>query len=424
MKVVVIGGGVIGTTTAHYLAAAGCRVTLVERAQALAAEGSHANGGMLHASHTAPWNTPDAIRQMIRWIGREDSPLLLRPAQIPNLIGWGLGFLRYSRPRHHERSTRVNTRLAVYSQHMMGALRQTTGMTYDDARGGIVKIFRSRTDLQQAIRTSTLIESLGVRFEVLDVDGLVALEPVLADIREQLAGGIYYPDDESGDPCLFTRQLGERAVAHGVELRLGERVIAVDGDRGGIRKLHTDRGELTADRYVLAAGVDAPRLVRHLGLRLPIRPVKGYSATLPAAGHPGVPHIPIIDESSKVVLTRLGERMRVAGTAEFAGIDRRIRPRRVESVIRQSLANLPRYAASVDTATAEPWACLRPMTMDGPPILGHSPIPNLFLNVGAGHLGWTFAAGAAKVVADIVTGKTAEIDIDGLTCDRFRRAWT
>src|SRR5699024_1831904 len=143
--------------------AAGCRVTLIERAQTLAAEGSHANGGMLHASHTAPWNTPDAIRQMIRWIGREDSPLLLRPAQIPHLIGWGLGFLRYSRPRHHERSTRVNTRLAVYSQRTMAALRQATGIAYDDARRGIVKIFRSRAGLQHAIRTAALIESLGVR---------------------------------------------------------------------------------------------------------------------------------------------------------------------------------------------------------------------------------------------------------------------
>lgn len=421
MKVAVIGGGVIGTTTAYYLAEAGCEVTLLEREQTLAAEGSHSNGGMLHASHTEPWNTPDAISQMVRWIGREDSPLLLRPSQIPNLIGWGLGFLRYSRPKHHERNTRNNTRLAVYSQHSMAELRNATGIEYDDARRGIVKLFRSKKDLQHAVHSSALIESLGVRFEVLDANGMIELEPVLADIHDELAGGVFYPDDESGDPCLFTRRLGEIAADKGVKLRLGERVTRIDGDHKGIRKIQTDRGELTADRYVLATGVDAPHMVRHLGVRLPIRPVKGYSATLPAEGHPGVPDVPIIDETSKVVLTRLGDRLRVAGTAEFAGLDRTIRPNRVNSVIRQSLATLPRYAKTVDIADAEPWACLRPMTMDGPPILGKSPVPNLFLNVGPGHLGWTFSAGAARVVADVVTDTTPDIDMAGLTYDRFHR---
>ncbi len=172
---------------------------------------------------------------------------------------------------------------------------------------------------------------------------------------------------------------------------------------------------------MLAAGVDAPVLARPLGVRLPIKPVKGYSATLPVADHPGVPATPIIDEGQKVVITRLGERLRVAGTAEFAGYDRSIRQRRVEIVVRQALANFPRYAGSVDTATAEPWACLRPMTMDGPPLLGACGVPNLLLNTGPGHLGWTFAAGAGRVVADLVDERTPEIDLEGLTLARYRR---
>lgn len=420
MSVLVIGGGVLGTTTAYFLAEAGHQVTLVERAAELAAEGSHANGGMLHASHTEPWNTPDAIRQLVGWIGREDSPLLLRPSQIPNLVGWGLGFLRYSRSHHHQRSTRINTRLALYSRDLLAGIQQHTGIDYDSAHNGIAKIYRSPEDFRDALDMSGFLEPLGVRFEQLDADGLVELEPALRDVHHELAGGIHYPDDSSGDPQLFTTRLGEYLRRRGVTIRLGETVLGIDGDSAGVRRVRTDQDTLTADRYVLAAGVEAPRLVRHLGIRLPIRPVKGYSATLPAAGHPGVPDVPLIDDSNKVVLTRLGERLRVSGTAEFAGLDRSINAHRVRKVIRQSLANLPRYAAAVDISRAEHWACLRPMTMDGPPILGASPVPNLFLNAGPGHLGWTFAAGAARVVADVVAERRPEIDLEGLGYDRFR----
>lgn len=419
MNVVVIGGGVIGTTTAWYLARAGCSVTLVEKERELAAACSHANGGMLHAGNTEPWNTPDVFAQLLRWIGREDSPLLLRPSQLPHLMGWGLGFLRYSRAHHHRRSTRRNTRLAVYSQQMMANLGAHTGIAYNQAHTGIAKIFRSHKELRHAINTADLIASLGVDFRVLDADELVALEPALADIHAELAGGIYYPDDASGDPCLFTQHLGKLAADNGVALRLGEAVTAIDTNKRGIEKIRTSRGELTADRYVLATGVDAPRMVRHLGIRLPIRPVKGYSATLPASGGQTALRIPIIDEGNKVVLTPLGECLRLAGTAEFAGLDDSISPRRIKTLMRQSLANLPGYAAAVDPADVQPWACLRPMTVDGSPILGKSPIPNLFLNVGSGHLGWTFAAGAAKVLADIVTDRTPAIDLEGLTYERF-----
>lgn len=415
-----IGGGVIGTTTAYFLTEAGHDVTLVERNADLAAEGSHSNGGMLHASHTEPWNTPAAIGQFLRWIGREESPLLLRPGQIPNLIGWGLGFLRYSQPRHHERNTRVNARLAVYSQRMMDHVRTQTGLEYDQDERGIVKIYRDRKDFDRSVAASALTESLGVRFATLDADQLIELEPALADVRAELVGGIHYPDDESGDACLFTRRLGQWAADNGATLRLGETVQRIEGGADGIRRVVTDRGELTADRYVLAAGVEAPRLARPLGLHLPIKPVKGYSATLPAEGRPAVPDVPIIDEGNKVVITRLGQRLRVAGTAEFAGFDRDIRRERVDIVVRQALSNFPRYAETVTAADAEPWACLRPMTKDGPPLLGPTPIPGLYLNTGPGHLGWTFAAGAGRVVSDLVSDRKPEIDLDGLTVARYR----
>lgn len=419
MRVLVIGGGVIGTTTAWFLCRDGHDVTLVEREQALAAEGSHANGGMLHASHTEPWNSPAAVGQLLRWLGREDSPLLLRPAQIPRLLFWGLGFLRYSRAHHHARNTQVNARLAVYSLQVLQALRAETGLHYDEAGQGILKIFRNGVELDTALRNSQLMAALGVRFEPLDAAAVVAREAALADIRSSLAGGIYYPDDEIGDARLFTERLGDLATARGLTLRLGETVQRLERDGERITAVVTDRGRLTADVYVLATGAAAPLLARQAGIRLPIRPVKGYSATLDVAGKPGAPTLPIIDDGRKIVMSRLGDRLRIAGTAEFAGYDRAILSHRVEAVVRQGLASFPRLAAAVDPATATPWACLRPMTMDGPPILGQTPLRNLFLNTGPGHLGWTFAAGAGRVVADVVQGREPEISLDGLTLARY-----
>lgn len=421
MRVIVVGGGVIGTTTAYYLQAEGHEVVLVDREEQLASEGSFANGGMLHASHTEPWNTPAAIGQLVRWIGREKSPLLLRPSQIPNLVGWGLGFFRYSLPRHHYRNTRVNARLAVYSIDCMRQLRADTGIAYDERTSGILKIFHDPDELAAGETASERVSDLGVRYETLDTTGVINREPTLAPVRDQLAGGIYYPDDEIGDPCLFTRRLGDYLVANGAELRLGESVTAIESRNGKVSGIRTERESIGADAVVLAAGADAVRLARPLGIRLPIRPVKGYSATVDIEDCEGAPETPIIDAARKVVVTALGQRLRVAGTAEFAGLDRTVNDRRVRIVLDQALANFPSLASQIDYHAMEPWACLRPMTMDGPPVIGDTPIGNLYLNTGPGHLGWTFAAGAARVVADRVTGRTPEIDIDGLSYSRFRR---
>nr|WP_269593435.1 D-amino acid dehydrogenase [Nitrococcus mobilis] len=421
MKVLVIGGGVIGTTTAWCLRQDGHEVTVLDRASTLAAEGSFANGGMLHASHTEPWNTPAAIRQLLRWVGRENSPLLLRLSQLPHLIGWGMGFLRYSQPHYHRRNTRINTRLARYSQQMTRLIRKQTGIRYDEAQRGIIKIFRSRRELDKAALTAALTAELGVRHKILDVPETLALEPALLGICKELVGAIYYPDDESGDACLFTRRLGELAQRQGVCFELRTQVQSMELKGGSIHHLLTSRGIRQADCYVLAAGADAPLLAEPLGIHLPIRPVKGYSASLPVSGCSGVPRVPIIDERHKVVMTQLGERLRIAGTAEFAGYDYSIRTQRVRIIIEQALSNLPQLAASVDRDSASSWACLRPLTVDGPPILGRTPVPNLLLNVGSGHLGWTFAAGCAYALADILNGRRPALDLDGLTLARYAR---
>jgi len=415
----VIGGGVIGTTTAYYLHADGHEVVLVDREEQLAAGASFANGGMLHASHTEPWNTPAAIGQLLRWIGREQSPLLLRPSQIPNLIGWGLGFFRYGLPKHHYRNTRINARLAVYSIACMRQLRADTGIAYDEATSGILKIFHDSDELAAGKHASDQVTDLGIEYQMLDTEGVIEREPMLADVRDEIVGGIYYPGDEIGDPCLFTRRLGDLINAQGAELRLGEAVQAINQNNGHISSVTTDQGVIEGDAVVVASGADADRLTRPLGVRLPIRPVKGYSATIDASGCDGLPTTPIIDAGRKVVITALGQRLRIAGTAEFAGFDRGVNDRRVRIVMEQALANFPQLAAQIDQHTLESWACLRPMTVDGPPILGDTPVPGLYLNAGSGHLGWTFAAGAARLVADRVQGRDPGIELEGLTHARY-----
>lgn len=420
MHITVIGGGLVGITTAWYLLDSGHSVTLVDRAPELASEASHANGAMLHASHTEPWNTPQALGQLLRWIGRENSPLLLRPTAIPSLVGWGVGFLRYSRAHHHARNTAVNARLAVYSLRLMRELEDRVAIDYTQQHAGILKIFRSEAEMQTAHTSSALMADAGVRHEALSPAAVSDYEPALADIEGDLAGGFFYPDDASGDARIFCQRLGEAAVERGLTLRLGESVRDLRVEAGRLQTIETDHGTIDADAFVLATGAEAPRLARQVGVRLPIRPVKGYSATLPVGGIEAAPALPIIDDGRKIVITRLGDQLRIAGTAEFTGYDRTIRPQRVRTVLEQGLANFPALTAQIDASAAEQWACLRPMTIDGPPILGESGVSGLYLNTGAGHLGWTFAAGAGRVVADMIDGRTPAIDLAGLTLNRYR----
>lgn len=409
-------------TTAWFLAREGHEVVLIDRAPALASECSFANGGLLHAGHAAPWNSPHLLGVALRSIGRRDSPLALHPLRLPAMLGWAAGFLRCSRPRHYARSARASTRLAVYSLAVTRALEQSTGIDYDQARLGTLKIFRTARELAAALEVSRLVEDLGVRFEVLDGAGAAAREPALAAISARLAGAIHYPDDESGDACLFTRRLGEAAERAGAELRLGCAVLRIEGGPGGVDGVVTERGRVRADRYVLAAGADAPRLAAPLGLRLPIQAVKGYSATITLDEGDEAPRIPVIDDSGKVVMTRLGRRLRIAGFAEFGAGDASVSRRRVAFIVNRALQTLPQLAeAARRDAQPSGWGCLRPMTVDGPPILGACPVPGLFLNVGGGHVGWTIAAGAGRLVADAVCGREPAIDTEGLTFSRFRR---
>lgn len=418
MRIVVIGGGVIGTTTAYWLARDGHAVTLIERGHELAAEGSFANGGMLHASHGEPWNSPQAVRQFLAWIGREDSPLLLRPSRLPHLARWGLAFLRNSTLRRHRAATHANTRLARYSLSLMADIQADTGLAYDAAQTGIAKLFWTPGELAAAMRESELLQELGIPYLRWSTDELIAREPALGPIAHRLAGALYYPDDRTGDACLFTRGLGEHCRRRGVTVLTGTVVRRLERRGRRIAAVVTDVGELEAEHVVLANGPEAPWLARSLGLRLPIEPVKGYSITIDGRGLDGLPRLPLIDDRHKVVATPLGQRLRVAGTAEFAGHDTAIRPRRIQLLLTQLGALLPQQAAMLAAAPRRDWACLRPMTPDGVPVIGASGLDNLWLNVGAGHMGWTFAAGMGRMLADLLAGRPTALPPEPYRADR------
>lgn len=404
MRIIVVGAGLMGTTTAWYLREAGAIVTLIERAPSPACGTSAANGGMLHASHAEPWNAPGVGIELIRQLGREDSPLLLRPRALPGLIRWGLRFLWHSRRAVFHYNTLWNGALAAYSLRELRHLQDRLNLTFDFRPSGILKIFRDPQSYRFNLAGSQTVAASGVRFEEWTSDRIVSEEPLLKPIQDQLVGGLFFPDDAVGDAAAFTRALAEAAISRGLRWCPSTRVISLRRFRGRINGVETSEGPVAADVVVVASGHDAVRLMRPLGLDIGIAPVKGYSLTLTLPPEK-LPVLPLIDDAGKVVMTTLGSRLRLAGTAEFAGTDTSLRPERSHNVLqkcRQTLAHLPE---TVDFQSMQPWTGLRPVAARGRPIVGPTPIPGLFLNVGAGHLGWTLSCGAACLLRDAILGQ-------------------
>lgn len=422
MRIAVVGAGVVGASVAWELTERGHAVVLIDRAAAVGQETSYANGGQLHAGHAAPWNPPGVLRDALAWLGRADSPLRLRPARLLRSPAWALRFLANARAARHRRHARANAELAAYSLRALDAVCERTGIELEGRGRGALKLFDEQRALGHGLAEAEAVADLGIRHRALTPEQAVAREPALAEGAERLAGAIEFPDDGCGDALHFTEAVSQQAAAAGAELRLGTTVHHLLGGRRGVSGVATDRGPITADAVVIAAGSYAPRLTRPLGLRLPIEPIKGYSVTLPLAGADGAaPQVPIIDDARKIVVTRLGERLRIAGKAEIAGFDTRLRERDWRAVREQGLARFPRLAQRLAEAPSHPWAGLRPMTCDGPPILGPTAIPGLHLAAGVGHLGWTFAPGGARLVADQLEGRPCAISPVPFHAARYRR---
>ncbi len=417
VKIAVLGGGVIGVTSAWYLAQAGAEVTVIERRKGVALETSFANAGEISPGYASPWAGPGMPWKAVKWLFTPHAPLVLRPQWDPAMWAWILRMLRNcTKARYAVNKSRM-VPIAEYSRDVLRRLRADTGIAYDERSRGTLQLFRTQRQLDGAAGDIAVLRELGVPYELLDPDGCIAAEPGLADVRTLIVGGLRLPGDETGDCHLFTERLAALARARGVQFRFDTtlRGFVHAGDR--IESAMTDAGPVSADAWVLALGSYSTPMARSLGLRLPIYPVKGYSITVPVTDEAKAPVSTVMDETYKVAITRLGERIRVGGTAELSGYNDRLHAAR-QATLERSARSL--FGAGGDYSSPAFWTGLRPMTPDGTPIVGATRWRNLWLNTGHGTLGWTMACGSGRVIADLVTGRQPEIDTRGLALARYQ----
>lgn len=416
MKVVVLGAGVVGATTAYWLARDGHDVTVIDRSESPGLETSFANGGQISVSHAAPWAAPDTPGHVLKWLGRADAPLLLRFRFDAAMWAWIFRFLGQCTPARARLNTERTLRIALYSRTVLDALNEEEPIDYDRRRDGILHFYRDSKTFEHAAKVAEQLNALGLRQRVLSARDVVTLEPTLAGQSARLAGGTFSPDDESGDAYAFTVAISRRAAELGADFRLDTTVQSLATDGRSVTGVVTDQGTITADRVVVSLGAYSPLLLKPLGLPLPIYPAKGYSVTLPLSAPEKAPHVSLTDDERKHVYSRLGDSLRIAGTAELAGYDTSVNEARARSILASALEIFPGCG---DPAQATLWAGLRPKTPDSVPVIGRTPYRNLLMNTGHGTLGWTMAAGSGKLIADLIAGRTPAIRLDGLEIKRF-----
>ena len=407
----VLGAGVVGVTTAWYLAEAGHEVTVVDRQKGAGMETSFANGGQISASHAEPWAKPSMLPKILRWLGREDAPLLFRPRADAAQWLWGLRFLRECLPGRFERNCRALAGLAAYSRDCLRSLRRITGLQYDHLERGILHFATDANDFEALAHSAEAARAMGIEREVKSAAECLALEPALKHSKHPVAGGVYTPGDESGDACRFTQELARRAEERGVRFRFGRAVEAIDASGSEVRAVKSGGEELAADAYVLALGSYSPLVLKPLGVRIPVYPLKGYSVTLRLGPHHEglAPSVSLTDEGHKIVISRLGNRLRAAGTAELTGYDVSVNSVRCAAIARRLHDLFPGLG---DITAYESWSGLRPATPNNVPIIGRTRLSNLFLNTGHGTLGWTLACGSGKALADLIGGRRPEVDFE------------
>lgn len=417
MRVIVLGAGVVGVASAYYLAEAGHEVVLVDRRNGPALETSFANAGQVSPGYASPWAAPGIPAKALRWLFMKHAPLIVRPRPDMAMLRWMLAMLRNCTPARYALNKSRMVRIAEYSRNELVALRNHLGLDYHQHSLGTLQLFRTRRQFDASAGDIAVLRDYGICYELLDRDACVRAEPGLEASRDHFVGGLRLPDDETGDCHIFTNSLAAALPAMGVDLRYSTPIRALEQEGGRISAVRTDSGPLHGDAYLVALASHAPALLRPLGLQLPIYPVKGYSITLPVADANRAPASTLLDESFKIAITRLGNHIRVGGMAELSGFERSLPPRR-EATLRHSLAELFPDAADPN-APSHYWTGLRPMTPDSTPIIGTTPISNLFLNVGHGTLGWTMACGSGRLVASLIGGDRPPIDPEGLGIARY-----
>jgi D-amino-acid dehydrogenase len=416
VKVLILGSGVIGVTSAYYLAKAGHEVTVVDRQPKPALETSFANAGEVSPGYSSPWAGPGVPVKAIKWLLMKHGPLVIRPKVDPVMWIWLLKMLRNCTAERYAVNKRRMIPIAEYSRDCLRALRSDIGIRYDERERGTLQLFRYAAQLDGTADDIAVLKQYGVPFEVLDRAGCVAAEPALAAVQNKIAGGLRLPQDETGDCHLFTQALALEAEKLGVRFAFNIGIEGLNADATRITGVATSTGMLQADAYVLALGSWSPRLVRPLGISLPVYPVKGYSITVPITNPDAAPVSTVMDESYKVAITRLGDRIRVGGTAEISGYSTKLYAAR-RATLDHSLTEL--FPHGGDLAKATFWSGLRPMTPDGPPVIGPTRYANLHLNTGHGTLGWTMACGSGRVLADMLSGRKPDIDASELAITRY-----
>lgn len=417
--VLVIGAGLAGIAAAWELHKRGMNVSVLDAREGPALETSFANAGALTPSEPEPWNAPGVHWDLIKSLFDPHAAMKLRLAPLPGLISWGLRFLRNSTHKRHLAASKANFALSRYSLGLTQDTRDELDIAFDNIQAGTLKVFQSDARFQAAIAAADLLKDEGLEYKPLSCEETIALEPQLAPIKGRIAGAVLYPMDESGDANAFTCALARKAEEAGVAFEWNTRVTGLMDRAGEIIGVYTEDEEIEADAIVLASGHASWKLMTPLGLHLPVRPVKGYSLTMDMSGLNERPGLPVVDDAMHAIVTPMGDRLRVAGTAEIAGEDLDLREERIENLKLLLSGLYPEIAPRVLDGEVQPWAGLRPMSADGKPFIGETRAKGLWLSTGHGHLGWTQAMGSGALLADMIAGKEPAIDPAPFAADRI-----
>ena len=418
MRVIVLGAGVVGVTSAYYLQQAGHEVVVIDRQPGPALETSFANAGEVSPGYASPWAAPGIPQKAVRWLMMKHAPLILRPKPDAAMLRWLAMMLRNCTEARYALNKSRMVGLAEFSRDELKVLREKLGIAYDERAQGTLQLFRTEKQLAGAAKDMAVLDDFGVDYELLDRAGCVRAEPGLAATRDKFAGGLRLPGDETGDCQIFTQALADWLAANGVEFRYNTNIEALERDAGRVSGVRTNAGVVRGDAYLVALASYSPALLKPFRLTLPVYPVKGYSITVPVADADRAPVSTLLDETSKIAITRLGNRVRVGGMAEISGYDNSL-PARRQATLLHSLTDLFPGGAIVNGETNY-WSGLRPMTPDGPPVIGATPVDNLFLNTGHGTLGWTMGCGSGHLIASLIGGTKPAVDPAGLGIDRYR----
>ena len=420
MQVLIMGGGIIGVTSAYYLARQGHQVTLIDRQPGCGLETSFANAGQISPGYAAPWAAPGIPLKAIKWMLSKHAPLVINPKPEWDKIKFLTRLFAQCNATAYGRNKGRMLRLAEYSRSSLVQLQQQEGLDYDGRSLGTLQLFRSEKQVEASYKDMALLEQYQVPYQALDTDGCIAVEPALSRVRDKIVGGLRLPLDQTGDCYKLTQQLTEQCRHMGVNFQFATEIQSIAVKQGRIQHVTTNQGQFAADRYVIAMGSYSTALLKTLGIDIPVYPVKGYSITVPVTNPQAAPLSTLMDETHKVAITRLGDRIRVAGTAELNGFNLDLNQKR-RATVRHVVADL--FPDAADLSQDEFWSGLRPMTPDGTPIIGETPIDNLFLNTGHGTLGWTMSFGSGRLLADLISGRQTDIESHDLSMKRYTRGF-